>query len=480
MSIEIKAIKGATWLALFKFSGQAVSWIATVIVARILVPDDYGLMEMATVITGYAFIFNDLGLGQAIIQNPKVSEKQLSSVFWFSILLSFFFAVFAIAIAYPTSLIFHENRVIPLTQATSILFIFSGLQIVPQSILLKNMQFRSTGYIDMIGILVSSISMVIMAKLGLGVWTLLGGHIIRSLVRVILLFYVTNWKPMIFFNFKDAKQFIQFGFIFALGKSLFYIHEKSDKFFAGRFWPAQLLGYYTFAMQLAVIPTDKIVSIINQVSYSALAAIQHEKERFNLFYLNVSKITATLVFPIFLGGYILGEDLIKVILTEQWYPMIPLFRYLCIVQIFVSLGALNGFVHSALGKPGRNLIINIALALFMPISFYFAVQFGVNNILLPWFTTYLFINVTWMIYTLNIIGIPISSYLKSIKSPVIASLSMAILVFFSDQYLDKHAHYTETHWQLIMNIVLGIVIYLLYFYKFENKFISNLKSLIKR
>jgi len=477
MSIERKAIKGATWLALFKFSGQAVSWIATVIVARILVPDDYGLMEMATVITGYAFIFNDLGLGQAIIQNPNVTKKQLSSVFWFSILLSFFFAVFAIAIAYPTSLIFHENRVIPLTQATSILFIFSGLQIVPQSILLKNMQFRSTGYIDMIGVLVSSISMVIMAKLGVGVWTLLGGHIIRSLVRVMLLFYVTNWKPMLFFNYREAKQFIKFGFIFALGKSLFYMHEKSDKFFAGRFWPAQLLGYYTFAMQLAVIPTDKIVSIINQVSYSALAAIQHEKERFNQFYLNVSKITATLVFPIFLGGFILAEDLIKVLLTEQWYPMIPLFRYLCIVQIFVSLCALNGFVHSALGKPGRNLIVNIALALFMPMSFYFAVQYSLNIILIPWFTTYLIINIAWMLYTLNIIGIPVSSYLKSIRSPFIASFIMAVVVFISYQFLDNYTMIIAKHWQLFINISLGVAIYLLYIYKFDSDFLKKIKSL---
>ena len=90
MSVEIKAIKGASWLAIFKLCSQIISWTATVIVARILVPGDYGLMTMATIITGYAFIFNELGLGQAIIQSPHVTEKQLSSLFYFSFLLSLF------------------------------------------------------------------------------------------------------------------------------------------------------------------------------------------------------------------------------------------------------------------------------------------------------------------------------------------------------------------------------------------------------
>lgn len=479
MSVEIKAVKGATWLAIFKFSGQAVSWVATVIVARILVPGDYGLMAMATVITGYAFIFNELGIGQAIIQNSCVTEKQLSSVFWFSMLLSLFFALFAFVVAYPTALIFNEPRVIPLTQATSILFILSGLQIVPQSMLLKDMKFRSTGYIDMMGVLVSSICMIIIAKLGGGVWTLLGGHIIRSFTRITLLYYVTGWKPFVSFQFRDAKQFIQFGLVVAIGKSLFYVYEKSDRFFAGRVWPAGSLGYYTFAMQLAVIPTDKIVSIINQVSYSALAAIQHERERFKSFYLNVSKITATLVLPIFCGGFLLGDNLIRVLLTDQWYPMIPLFRYLCLVQIFVAISALNGFVHSAMGRPGRNLILNITLAIFMPISFYFAVQYSVSTILVPWFTTYLLINSAWMFYTLKKIEIPVVSFMNALKFPVMATVSMVAVILLIDYYFGYLNFNMSKFGSLAIDVFSGAAVYGFFLWKFDNEFVKNIKLLRK-
>jgi O-antigen/teichoic acid export membrane protein len=480
MSVEMKAAKGATWLAIFQFSGQAVSWVATVIVARILVPSDYGLMEMATIITGYAFIFNELGLGHAIIQSPTMTKKQLSSVFWFSILLSLFFALFAFSVAYPTALIFNDPRIIPLTQTTSVLFIISGLQIIPQSLLRKEMKFKVVGYIDMTGVLVSCICMVIIAKLGGGVWTLIGGNIIRSFTRLVLLYSVTGWKPLFSFNFQDAKQFIQFGVLVALGRSLYYVYEKSDRFFAGRALPAKSLGLYCFALQLAMIPTDKIVPIINQVSYSAFAALQNEKERFNIFYLNISKMTATLVFPIFIMGFWLGSDLIKILLTEQWYPMIPLFRYLCLVQIFVAMSAVNGFVHSALGRPGRNLILNITLAIFMPVSFFFALQHGINAILIPWFTTYLMINISWFIYSLQKIDIPLISYLKSLRFPFIASSMMLFIIVLFEHFIGKIYSHIPIYSSLSINVTIGSAVYVLFLWKFDSDLVRTFRLLIKK
>ncbi len=479
-SIEQKAARGATWLAVFQFSAQIVSWAATVIVARILVPGDYGLMEMATILTGYAFIFNELGLGHAIIQNPTVTREQLSSVFWFSMMLSLFFALFALVAAYPTALIFNEPRIIPLTQTTSILFIFSGLQIVPQSMLRKEMKFRTVGYIDMIGVLVSCVSMIAIAMLGGGVWTLIGGHVIRSFTRLVILYSVTGWKPLFSFHFHEAKQFIQFGILVALGRSLFYVYEKSDRFFAGRAWPAQSLGLYSFALQLAVIPTDKIVPIINQVSYSAFAALQHEKERFNALYLNIAKITATLVFPIFIGGFLVGESLIRILLTEQWYPMIPLFRYLCLAQIFVAMSAVNGFVHTAQGRPGNNLVFNIVLAVFMPVSFFFAARHGIHAILIPWLTAYIVINIGWFVYTLRKIDIPITSYLGSLKIPSLVTAAMAAAVIVSDRAVGTAIFPGgNIHGSLAIDVLIGASVYMFLLWKFDSRHLKSIKSLIK-
>lgn len=478
MSIELKAAKGATWLAFFQFSSQIVSWGTTIIVARILVPGDYGLMEMATVITGYAFIFNELGLGQAIIQRPAVTREQLSSIFWFAMMLSLFFALFALVIAYPTALIFDEPRVIPLTQATSILFILSGLQIVPQSLLLKSMKFRTIGFVNMTGILVSCIGMILIAKLGGGVWTLIGGHIIRNLTRVLIVYCATMWFPAFSFHFQDAKQFIRFGVVVAIGRSFFYVYEKSDRFFAGRVWPAQSLGLYSFALQLAMIPAEKIVPIITQVSYSTFAALQREEERFNAFYLNITKITATVVFPIFFGGILLGDKLIQVLLTEQWYPIIPLFRCLCVVQIVVSMTAVNQTVHSALGKPGKSVMLNTIRLIFMPMSFYIAVQYGLYAILVPWLTIDVVINFSWLIYTLKKLNISLSSYIESLRVPLIVTTIMVFIIVLIDHAPAFLHVYVPIYWQLMIDIVAGAAAYGFYLWKFDSELLKKLKELV--
>ncbi len=479
MSIESKAAKGATWLAFFQFTGQAISWAATVIVARILVPGDYGLMEMATLITGYAFIFNELGLGHAIIQSPTLTERQQSSVFWFSMMLSLFFALFALGVAYPTALIFDEPKVIPLTQATSILFILSGLQIVPGSLLHKQMNFRSIGFINMMGVLVSCISMVIIAKLGGGVWTLIGGHIIRSLTRTVLVYSTTGWRPLFSFHFQEAKRFIQFGVQVAIGRSLFYVFEKSDKFFAGRAWPAQSLGLYSFALQLAAIPTEKIVPIINQVSYSAFAALQNEKDRFNAFYLNITKITATVVLPIFCGGFLLGEGLIRLLLNEQWYPMITLFRYLCLVQIFVSMTTVNHTVHSAQGKPGRVIFLNFTRVIFMPLSFFFAVQYGMNAILVPWCTTYMIITLAWLVYTLNKLDISMVSYLRTLRVPASATAMMAVAVAAMEYLIGYIQIKIPLYVSLSVEMIVGAAMYGFILWKLDSDLLKRLRILIR-
>ena len=168
MSIEGKLTRGVSWLALFKTLSQSFSWIVTIVVARLLVPEDYGLMAMATIITGYAEIFSELGLGAAIIQRPDLKKKDMSSIFWFAMGVSLFFVLFCFLAAPVTARIFHEPRILPLTQAVSVVFLISGLRIVPLNLLKKDLNFKTVGFIEMIGSVVSCCSMLVMAYFGQG------------------------------------------------------------------------------------------------------------------------------------------------------------------------------------------------------------------------------------------------------------------------------------------------------------------------
>lgn len=478
MSVATQAFKGASWLAVFKFTGQFYSWTITILVARILLPDEYGLYAMAFLITGYAEMFSQLGLGSAIIQRQDINQKEISSVFWFSVFVSVLFALACMPLSYLTAYIFNEPRIIPLTQSISILFILSGLQIVPLSLLKKDLAFKRVGQFELTCVIIQGLSMLVIAYNGGGVWALIGGRIIFAFVMVILLYSRVKWLPMLHYSYSEAKTFIKFGLAVASGGSMFYISENSDRFFAARSLGVTSLGFYSFAMQLAKIPTDKIVALINQVSYPAFAKLQGDQEQFNKFYLDIVKVTATIVMPVFFGGYMLGGDLVMILLGEKWAPIIYIFEFLCLSQIITALNAYNNFVHDARGKPRYSLFFNFLSAVSMVVAFYFAVQHGLNAMLVPWFTVYLLISIFWILFTLNQLGINGIDYLKQLFNPTVAALLMSLIIYL---FVELNKYYLGFEdfsiVYFFIKMIIAIIVYCGYFWIFDRNVYYSIKKL---
>ncbi|WP_161807153.1 lipopolysaccharide biosynthesis protein [Desulfatitalea tepidiphila] len=479
---EVKAFKGATWLALFKMISQIVSWISTIFVARMLVPADYGLMEMATFITGYAMMFSELGLGAAIIQRPHPTNSELSSVFWSSIAISLFFACCCFFLAYPTAWIFKESRVISITQTVSIVFILTGIQIVPLNLLRKQFKFKASGFIDATGIIVSCIFMIATAYIGWGVWTLIGGTIVKNFTCLILVIILQDWRPSFKFVYKEAIEYFNFGYQIALGNSIGYINKKSDSFFAGRLWNPGTLGIYSFAKQLSRIPNDKIVSLINQVAFPAFAKLNTDKNRFNTFYLDIVKTITCLVLPLFIGGFLIGDELVRLLLDKKWYPMIFIFKMMCLTEIVTPLSAVNSMVHGAQGRPKFYLGFNIVMLIFMPASFFLAAPYGLNAMVYPWFTSYLLLCIGWNHFTLRQIGLSYKDYILNLKTPLMGVILMSLVVLLSGSLLNflKMSSQYENAVHLIIKVVLGGSVYIFYILSFDKPMLQKIKIIIKK
>ena len=437
MTVERQAFKGASWLAIFRLISQIFSWSLTIIVARLLSPEDFGLKEMATIAVGYALLFNELGIGAAIIQKKKLNDQELSSVFWASLTVSTFLGLVCFGLAYPLSWFFHEPRVVPLSMAVALLFPIGGVQVVPLNLLKKELDFKKVGFVEMIGSFVGATSTLILAYCGKGAWALVGGNILLSICTMSLYFILCKWKPSFRFRFKEAKSYLHFGIIMAIGESLFYAYETCDRFLAGRAWSPKILGYYTFALDLATLPLFKIISLINQVSFPAFSKLQNEPERTRVFYLNVTKINTLIVIPLYVGGFLAADELVRVILDEKWFPIIFIFKWLCLAQIITVLNAINNFVHAAQGRPLWRLYFHAALAILMSISFFFAVKEGLHAILIPWFTTYIVLCVIWILITIKKLGIGLFQYALNLSVPFFACLCMVTIVVTTEFLLLK-------------------------------------------
>lgn len=481
LSLQKLAFKGAMWLALFNFLSQAFSWTVTVLVARILSPADYGLMELATIFTGYAKFFVDLGLGAAIVQRKEVNEHELSSIFWFTVLISIFLAFVCFLSAGYIAVLFQEPRLTSLVQTISLVFPISGMLVVPSSLLHRNMEYKAMGKIGMMSIVTSGIGMYLIAINGGGVWTLVGGMFILSITRLIATFLRAGWLPLLYFNYSQAKSYLRFGANVLIGRTFFYSFEKSDKFFAGRVWSSQSLGFYGFALQLAQIPTEKVTTLINRVSYPVFSKLKDNKEEFEEFYLSVIRATAVIVIPVFVGGYMLGGELITVLLNEKWFPLIYVFELLCITQIVTSLNAVNSFVHYAQDRPNWSLYFHASLAVGMGISFYLVVPYGLDSIVFPWFSTYLILCGAWTVITLNKLDVKIRDYVRNIMTPIVGTFVMVIGLIILDQFLSNVSTigYVGGLVTLLSKIVVGGLLYIYYIWKFDREMLENIRILIR-
>jgi O-antigen/teichoic acid export membrane protein len=464
-----KTLKETSWLGFFKFFSQSLSWIATIVIARLLSPDDYGIMAMATIITGYVEVFSELGIGAAIIQKEKITDNELCSLFWFSFAISFVLSLTCYPLSYITAWVMNDERTISLTQAVSVLFILSALQTIPNNLLKKNLDFKAVGIIEMAVTVMSITAMIPLAYAGFGAWALLGGRILRGLFKTIILNVWVKWIPRLHFRYSEVKGYLRFGLIIASNVTVFYMWDRSDKLFAGRVWSTADLGIYSFALQLAQIPTDRIVTLVNQVSFSALSKLQNSKIEFNEYYLNIVATTAIISFPLFIGGAVFGDIIIVSMLGETWIKAVDLFRYLCISQLFTAMNAINNFAHAALGNPDRGMKFDLLCLFFMPVSFWYFARFGMMYILVPWLSVYVIICSCWIAYSSRCIGISARQYIRAILHPIIASVLTSILCQKLKIILVEHNFNVMAIFFILMS--LGSFLYILYIT------LSNIKAL---
>ncbi len=465
-------------MAVFTSLSQGLSWMVTIVVARILVPGDYGLMTMATILTGYALSLSELGLGSAIIQRADVTAEELSTVFWFLLALSGVLALACFPLAYLTSRLMSEPRVIPITQSASAIFLLTGLQIVPSSLLRKRMAFKAVGVIEMASTATSSLSMLVIATIGGGVWTLVFGSIILTATRTVLYFTTSAWRPMMHFDLRRSRRLLSFGGTIAVGRTLFYVNENVDKYLAGRAWPANTLGLYSFALILAQVPTTKIVSLINNVSYPAFAEVQSDPNRVEKLYLNITKATAVITLPLYVAGFLLGDDLVRVVFGAKWLPMVPTFRLLCLAQIMTSLNAVNNFVHAAQGRPNWGVRYQLWSIILMAFSFALAVPHGVTGMAIPWVSTYLALCSANIYLTLRKLGIGLWAYGRSMAQPITGTAAMAGMFLLANGLgtLVPHASGGRTVVVAVAG-TLGLAIYAAYYWFFDRDYVRTLWQL---
>lgn len=442
-----------------------------------LAPEDYGLMGMASILTGYIEIFNEMGLGAAIIQKPDLNQKELSSIFWLSLGIGLLFSIFAFILSYPTAWIFNEPRVIPITKLISVLFVISALMVVPYNLLSKEIKFKEIGQIQLIGVVVASITTLTMAYKGFGVWSLVSGTIATRVSTMLSTAWVCKWRPSLHCRIDEAKPLLTFGLNIAGSRSLFYLFQKSDGLIVGKLFDAQFLGYYMLAKQCASIPIDKIVAIINQVAYPVFAKYQYDLPLSRDIYLKLTKYIMLATAPILLGGAFFADQFIMLLLGPKWLPATPVFRLLCLAQLIVALSVLSSTINTAQGRPQWSIWFNLASLLTMAPAFVASAQWGFDTVGIPWVTVYPAVCTMWTLFTLRKIEISILSYFRIVAPTILATLLILGASCVVSSMIGSFINLGTNHLiiMLIQQGVFCIVFYAIYVLILEKSTIQELR-----
>ena len=338
------------WTAVQKYSTMLINFISGIILARLLMPEDYGAIGMLLVFMSLAEVFIDAGFGSALIQKKNPTQTDYSTVFYFNIVMAvilygvLYMSAPAIADFYRMPILCKVLRVQGL-----ILFIYA-FNIIQRNQIRKNLKFKKLSKITIISSVISLTVTVIMAYMGFGVWALVVQNFLGALIPCIFFWLTMNWRPTWEYSWASFRELFGFGSYMFLTHLFTTFSQRITGLLVGRWYNPATMGYYTKASAFSKYATLSIAGVMIQTTYPLYASVQDDRERLiNM----VKRITSTLAYitvPVLSILILIAEPLIVLLYSDRWLPSVPYFQILCFGGMAGCLLSVNQQTIAAIGK----------------------------------------------------------------------------------------------------------------------------------
>lgn len=419
-----KVLTAIRWTATARFLGQLISWAFTIIVIRILSPADYGLMAMAIVLMTFLYLINSIGLDSALIQKKDVTEQMRRQAFGFVILLNLAFLLGLFLGAPLIAVFFKEPTLVPVIQVLSMQFVFYVFEVLPQTKLERELNFKNRSIVDLISMVIGSIVTLSLALAGAGVWALVYGHLITVASRMLGLNLIAPCLVWPSFSMRGMRKNFEFGGFVTVDKTLWFIFAESDKFIGGKLLGKEMLGFYAVANHLAALPINKIAGLIISVAFPAFSQVQAEPERVKRYFLKAASIMSVVAFPVFFGMSSVAPELVATLLGEKWAPAALPLQILGLVMPFRMISTLLPPVLWGVGKPEVSAINFLIAAIIMPIAFFIGAQWGPAGMAMAWLIAYPLVFLISIARTMTIVKLGFIEFLSTMLKPTLACAGM--------------------------------------------------------
>jgi PST family polysaccharide transporter len=431
MSLKKEMINGVFWIAVQRYSGYIVQLIVTMILARLLAPEEFGIIAIAIVLIQFLNIFTSMGIGSAIIQNRDLSKQDLNAIFSFTVyvgsllFLLFFFASYRIASFYG------KDILVLICQILSVNLFFIALNVVPNALITKNKRFKFIAKRTLSLQIISGILSISAACMGLGIYSLLIAPVFTAIGVFVVNFRQYPQKFYAKIDIAPLKKIFSFSAYQFLFSIINYFSRNLDKLIIGKYLSLSDLGFYEKSYRLMMLPLDGVTSIITSVIHPVLTALQDEKTKLAQHYNSIIKLLATISFPLGILLCFSAGEIIRIVFGAQWDNAIPVFRILALSLPFQMILTSNGAIYQAAGKTNWMFYNGLSNSLLTVTGFIVSVFYfkTIEAVAWSWNIT-LTINmiVTYLILYKIVLRSSVTKMAKSLFFPFINALLIGLII----------------------------------------------------
>ncbi len=466
--------KGVFWSFFENFSVQAIQFILGLIMARLLSPQEYGIIGMLAIFMAIAQVFVESGFSNALIRNNKRTELDFSTAFFFNVVVGAV-AYLILFVASPLIADFFDLPILEdLTKVICLNVFINSLGIVQRAKFTINIDFKRQAKATTSSVLISGILGIYLAYTGLGVWALVIQSVFRNSLNVALLWLMSRWVPKLQFSWTSFKEMWNYGYKLLISGLINTGYNELTTLIIGKFFSASSLGNYTRAKQFAQFPSQNLTSVLGRVTFPILSNIQDDDARLERVYRKYLRLMAFIVFPLMIGLAALSEPLILIILTDKWEACIPLLQIICLYMIWYPIHSLNLNLLQVKGRSDLFLKLEIIKKTIGIISLIITVPLGLIYLVIAGVFTSIIALVINTHYTGKLLNLGFWTQMKDITPTLLLSLFMGVTVLGSTYILP------DILWlQLFVGIFTGVIVYTGIAYIFKMQEFTELLSLVK-
>ena len=454
--LETKVASGIAWSFLEKVLTMVIQMVVSIIVARELMPEDFGVMAIMTFFTSVALAIVDSGFSQALIRKESPSDSDYRTVLYFNLAMSVVLYGVLVAVAYPVAMLYDAPVIWTIAPVLFLVLPINALCVVQTVMFTREFRFALLSKVVFVASLVSGVVAVVMAVMGWGIWALVAQRLLMMGIKALAFWSIRRWRSDAPLSLASLRAMAPFSLRLLATDLIASVYNNVAQLFIGKIHNTSMLGYYSQAQKLKDLPVISTVQAVQGVTFPALSQIKDDDTKFSAGYLRISEMLAFVVFPLMLGMVAVAEDMFLLLLGDKWMPTVPYFEILALSGLFYPLGVVSYNVLKSRSDGAVIVRLEIVKRIIQTLILAVTIPMGVTAV--AWGVTAM-AAVEWLLNTATAMRY-LSCDFGALLRRIMPSMALAIAMYVVVILIVPHFAMMHTALRLTLSVVVAAAFYL--------------------